>query len=152
MKLCFHLFGPERTPYPNGCMLGQWVLLHIYEGCLRPMSVLIAFFGTCRVFAGKRLKIFIWRVMSREMDGFFLYILSIRPVSCWTRINCKIMKNKDCIRHVNSLCQFAEVVLRRNSMTRYDKDLCGPVHRFSSTPIRLVWVKALSFSEQVLVD
>ena len=52
-------------------MLGQWVLLHIYEGCLRPMSVLIAFFGTCRVFAGKRLNIFIWRVMLREMDGFF---------------------------------------------------------------------------------
>lgn len=37
-------------------------------------------------------------------------------------------------------------------MTRYDKDLCGPVHHFSSTPIRLVWVKALSFSEQVLVE
>ena len=92
------------------------------------------------------MKVFIWKVILKWMD--FLYILSIRPASSWTRTNCKIMKNKDCIPP----CQFAEVVLRRNSMTRYDKDLCGPVHHFSSTPIRLVWVKALSFSEQVLVE
>ena len=53
-----------------------------------------------------------------EGNGWsFLYILSIRPVSSWTRTNCKIMKNKDCIHHVNSL-KLCCAGMQRQGMTR----------------------------------